>query len=110
MRCPRAIRTTDSTGGTVPLEEGSEVILGISAVRSYRMNRPLMALAGLGFLGSLLCTSLVHAAVFELDELSSSVHLGDLTDRPASPGVELAETDTSFVVAYHFCTASFTIV
>lgn len=70
------------------------MILGISAVRSYRMNRPLMALAGLGFLGSLLCTSLVHAAVFELDESSSSVLLGDLTNRPASPGVELAETDS----------------
>ena len=94
MRCPRAIRTTDSTGGTATLEGGSEMILGISAVRSHRMNGPLMALAGLGFLGSLLCTSLVHAAVFELDESSSSVLVGDPNDRPASPGVELAETDS----------------
>jgi hypothetical protein len=69
------------------------MILGISAVRSHRVDWAMMVMAGVVFLGGLLCTNLARGAAFELDESSSSVLVGDSTGRPTVPGIEVAEPD-----------------
>jgi hypothetical protein len=64
------------------------MIFRISAVHSHRVYWPVMAMAGLGFLGGSPCTNLVRAAAFELDESPPSVVVGDSTGRTVSPEIK----------------------